>query len=106
MKYFETKTGVGYMKDEMGRIRLKYDLPIGRHPISEMWTTHDVPDRLHLDMIQVENVLTPEQQERAVHYMTQYNQTLSELEEIRNTDMDIKTKIEKLTAIVERLAGV
>lgn len=53
MKIINVKTGLGYLKKSDGEIVVKYDLPIGKHPISDELDFVECADKAALDLIEV-----------------------------------------------------
>ena len=49
MKIFNTKTGIGFIKDFNGNIICKTSLPIGNHPIKDDYIYVEVENRIDFD---------------------------------------------------------
>ena len=53
MKIFNTKTGIGFIKDFNGNIICKTSLPIGNHPIKDDYIYVEVENRIDFDKIEI-----------------------------------------------------
>ena len=53
MKFFDTKTGIGYFKDQAGHIIRKADLPAGKHPLKDGFTYVECVNKEALDAIEL-----------------------------------------------------
>ena len=70
-----TKTGLGYIKDEKDRIILKYELPIGTHPLKDGYSYQDVATRADLLKVKISEEAKKEEQAKEL------NMSIQEMEE-------------------------